>query len=68
MIGGKTKVMWCPVSRVWSEDSGKHSCGVCWKGERERERERERIDITNYAVYNYITPKAAILLLSKENF
>ena len=29
---GKTKVMQCRVSRVQSEDSGKHPCGVCRKG------------------------------------
>ena len=29
---GKTKVMHCRTSRVQSEDSGKHSCGVCRKG------------------------------------
>ena len=29
---GKTKVMQCWVSRVQSEDSGKHPCGVCRKG------------------------------------
>ena len=28
---GKTKVMQCQVSRVQSEDSGKHPCGVCRK-------------------------------------
>ena len=28
----KTKVMKCQVSRVQSEDSGKHPCGVCRKG------------------------------------
>ena len=29
---GKTKVIQCRVSRVQSENSGKHSCGVCRKG------------------------------------
>ena len=29
---GKTKVMQCRVSRVQSEDFGKHPCGVCRKG------------------------------------
>jgi len=31
---GKTKVMQCRVSRFqsFSEDSGKHPCGVCRKG------------------------------------
>ena len=29
---GKTKVMQRRVSRVQSEDSGKHLCGVCRKG------------------------------------
>ena len=29
---GKTTVMQCRVSRVQSEDSGKHPCGVCRKG------------------------------------
>ena len=32
MNAGKTKVMWCRVSRVWSEDSGKRPCSVCRKG------------------------------------
>ena len=27
-----SKVKWCLVYRVWSEDSGKHPCGVCRKG------------------------------------
>ena len=29
---GKTKVMQCRLSRVQSEDSGKHPCGVCQEG------------------------------------
>ena len=29
---GKTKVVQCRVSKVQSEDSGKHPCGVCRKG------------------------------------
>ena len=29
---GKTRAMRCRVSRVRSEDSGKHPCGVCRKG------------------------------------
>ena len=29
---GKTKVMWCRVYTVQTEDSGEHPCGVCRKG------------------------------------
>ena len=29
---GKTKVMWCKVSKGQAEDSGKHPCRVCRKG------------------------------------
>ena len=29
---GKTKVMWCQVSKGQVEDSGEHPCGVCRKG------------------------------------
>ena len=29
---GKTKVMWCQVSKDQAEDSGEHPCGVCRKG------------------------------------
>ena len=29
---GKTKVMWCRLSRGQEEDSGDHPCGVCRKG------------------------------------
>ena len=29
---GKTKVMWCQVSKDQAEDSGVHPCGVCRKG------------------------------------
>ena len=31
---GKTKVLQCRVSRVQSEDSGKHPGGVCRKGDQ----------------------------------
>ena len=29
---GKTKVMWCQVSKGQVEDSGEHPCGICRKG------------------------------------
>ena len=29
---GKTKVVWCQVSKGQVEDSGEHPCGVCRKG------------------------------------
>ena len=29
---GKTKIMWCKVSKGQAEDSGEHPCGVCRKG------------------------------------
>ena len=29
---GKTKIMWCQVSKGQVEDSGEHPCGVCSKG------------------------------------
>ena len=29
---GKTKVMWCRLSKGQAEDSGEHPCGVCRKG------------------------------------
>ena len=28
---GKTKVMWCQVSKGQVENSGEHTCGVCRK-------------------------------------
>ena len=29
---GKTKIMWCKMSKGQAEDSGEHPCGVCRKG------------------------------------
>ena len=29
---GKTKIVWCQVSKGQTEDSGEHPCGVCRKG------------------------------------